>query len=1563
MAYMENILDKGYVMGSCKKRFFSTSSETNSKVGGAAIYLPPCYDDILDVLHVENDTAPIPRFILLVLKIAGGPILLLCSVYACASGKVGIKAKCLRKIYNQLYRLSNRFCSSNILVAGDFNSSMNDLGGGSGEKIILSKIIQDFALADAFLIAPKKEDEDEKKRLLKQGIVAEWSDSGFTFFPKVVGHRPSRIDSILISASMDNFVTKRTFCLSTPLPGSDHKTCHMTIHWDLAGVPLGETRKPFCFRNHLLQNEFFLKRIETAIRDSLVEYYYHLLGTISKQKLNLLKVQELELVIFDRIMNDRLSISAIDVFYMIIERIEGEQRSFLGKRSKREHIKEDMIRERVKMLEAIRAPSRQQQKLRIAAQKDLADILKEKNLRAAIDLNLDTAALGEEGSRYFLRSRVMRRSNGMVRELMKKDGTIIYDSFSIEQEFFSHFQSILECRDPFDIDQFKRFSHPILSKIGRITEEDSSNFELPISPQELKLALEKLNSSSCGGPDGVSVQLLKLIHEYCPGLILYAINHELLEGRCKGKKIMDRKIIFIPKPQSTKKDIKRFRPISLLNILYRLADTCVGNRISSSLDRGNVLPSYVSAYRKGFSVVDSILTLRCFIENAQANDKKMVMIQYDISAAFDKCSKLLIVEILKLLKYPEKMTGWILKMPIGAQARLCINLAETRFPWISAANGCAQGQSTSAILYNLAMLLVHLRLCCADVATFKPELAASRKLTALECYTQQYWNAAGGEGQPDTACQQVCRIAWGKMTRGEKKVFLKQNKRLIHTNTSQIIHVAPIVSFSDDGFVFLEFNRVEDILNIMNIFAEFGAFSGLFPNRDKTRIVSVNFAFTEVEKNALVTEGFSGDMITGGSEAFTFLGNQILPDNMHLGAMQKMEEIKKGMEKTAKAFDDGTTLKGRRVVAETLMSSKFYSALTAFDLSEKDMSGAQKIIDSFVHRKKILGGGSKYLPYRKGGIKVPKVSEKHAVARAVLIKNLYTKYINKKPIPSWGIFLIDALKFIGYQSFSCLLQTIGNADLKFIHKNFKELGLHTLAGLFDNIEKMKVSINSDSANTKKGNRKANTGGAIPEGVTCLSARKDSLGRCTAEVGFVDRFGTFHNVPDPPCHRSHSVIGSPYNLDLQTRNTKSIYSIWLELNTGQMGIPRSELSARNDKLLGKWIANNSTSILSLVDKDNKIIYNERVAAIRGCTPQSIRAHLRMTSFAKQASLQLTQLCGPSSNKYRYNFLASWLTAGTLLSNSKGLLDQLLFSKYGHIPNPAIGKLAKAGLSGKIDNRRIGLGLSRIKMAINSIASERASLELALAAMRFSKDLRWAGVMERPCHICACFERPNADRADGFSGGRNGLIHQFLECAPAKFLGQFVQNLSIRATGASINLNLGLILLNEVCPKIIRDRGIKKDRLRCLYSILGAYRATLFNTYYARPQNISGNFLLNRFRLQIEQIKSIAAFRGSTILENIDLPRYSFFRHISYGVIYDRVIQETEDYRDQDRRHNLRLPPEERWNTEHRATRHKNQSQIQLSKQKESIILTNARNRVLPNQGSTVGINLADYLRLS
>ena len=954
--YLNKQVSMSDVIGREKTRFFSTISD-GMKTGGCGIFVPQIYDDILKVIHVTRDVSAIPRFISLVCELAGGPKLLLSSFYG-SPGNAGEKAKILRKFYKHLYETTKRFGISLFCLGGDLNISLDRLNENEKGTVkeTFSKIVNDFSLNDAFISCPPHLNKKDVSRLAKQDQTATYNSNGFTFYPKIVGHRRSRIDAIFFSASLERNMIEKSFCLSQGNAFCDHKAVHFSFAWVMAGIPEGKSSPDFFFHNSLLELRSFRRKIRKDIADTIIRHYRNMGGNLSYELIRNIQIDRLEALIFDRAKNTTSNFSAIDIIYDIFQNIAKSQNIFLKKRSQAEKNAENSLITKIEMLEKISKPSRNEQRLLIAANKELSDRQKRKIWRQAANVGIEYEALGEEGSRHFLRSKISRRNDSFVRIFEKSDGQIIHDSFLIEEQFFEYYKNLLEAPDPFSTEAFYKFVNPFLDCFGKITEEDRVCFQSPITMQELNYAIKRVRSNVCPGPDGISGKLLTFLHSICPRLICHSLNHELLEGKCADKEIMLRKIIFLAKP-TNKITIKRWRPISLMNGLYKVADSCIVNRLVVGLQNGNILPPFMSAYRAGFSTLDAILSLQTFIDNAMFTKRKLVILNWDVSQAFDRCSRLMVQEILKILGFSNFIKNAIANLPIGAQARLCINLAETRFPKIFAANGCAQGQASSAQCFSLATLVILLRLNMQDISSFKIQLGVQKKIPKMNLYTEYLWKFENGTVTPydqiNANFKIMAKRRWKHLSKEEKLILGPEiNDRSFHQQTIKTLsEISSMTSFSDDGHYYLAYNGVQDILKIMRIFKEFGVFSGLMINPDKTKLISLNFDFSEEEICCLESEGFDRSMISDGNSCFRFLGCDIQPYFLRTGALSRLDDLCNDIEKIAKAFDGNTTLKGRKIVCESLMLSKLQAALTGFDLNEKDFSKLQMLIDKFCHKK------------------------------------------------------------------------------------------------------------------------------------------------------------------------------------------------------------------------------------------------------------------------------------------------------------------------------------------------------------------------------------------------------------------------------------------------------------------------------------------------------------------------------------------------------------------------------------------------------------------------------------
>ena len=103
-------------------------------------------------------------------------------------------------------------------------------------------------------------------------------------------------------------------------------------------------------------------------------------------------------------------------------------------------------------------------------------------------------------------------------------------------------------------------------------------------------------------------------------------------------------------------------------------------------------------------------------------------------------------------------------------------------------------------------------------------------------------------------CNEVKKLAqnsWNRLSNQRRKE-IDEELTICKNSEKCIQQLAPVISYSDDGFLLLEYENVNQIFSIMDIFKRFGCFSNLDINCDKADVYHINFSFSKEEKDQLL---------------------------------------------------------------------------------------------------------------------------------------------------------------------------------------------------------------------------------------------------------------------------------------------------------------------------------------------------------------------------------------------------------------------------------------------------------------------------------------------------------------------------------------------------------------------------------------------------------------------------------------------------------------------------------------------------------------------------------------
>ena len=158
-----------------------------------------------------------------------------------------------------------------------------------------------------------------------------------------------------------------------------------------------------------------------------------------------------------------------------------------------------------------------------------------------------------------------------------------------ENLYTSKFQKGNTIYDP----QYEKEFFPQSEHIPRILKEDRHNLEKPITQEEMLQALKGMQNDKSPGLDGFPAEFYKFfwqdIKNYLFNSYMTSLDKGILSiSQCRGV------ITLIPKKGKNIKNILNWRPISLLNVDYKILTKILATRIKG------VLHTIIHPDQKGF---------------------------------------------------------------------------------------------------------------------------------------------------------------------------------------------------------------------------------------------------------------------------------------------------------------------------------------------------------------------------------------------------------------------------------------------------------------------------------------------------------------------------------------------------------------------------------------------------------------------------------------------------------------------------------------------------------------------------------------------------------------------------------------------------------------------------------------------------------------------------------------------------------------------------------------------------------------------------------------------------
>ena len=214
-------------------------------------------------------------------------------------------------------------------------------------------------------------------------------------------------------------------------------------------------------------------------------------------------------------------------------------------------------------------------------EKKLNGILDQETAGLIVRSRIKWAEHGEKSSKYFCNLENRNNEKKTIRQVRLNNGNIEVNSDKILQEVGSYFESLYSS-DCLEADNETASCFLSGLDLPLVSENDRFQLNSPITKAEIWSTLKSMASNKTPGLDGLPVKFYVVFFNDIIDLLLKSYEFSYTNGILFDQSQRNGVITLLPKEGKDPLFVKNYRPISLLNVDYKLIAKVMSNRLKKS---------------------------------------------------------------------------------------------------------------------------------------------------------------------------------------------------------------------------------------------------------------------------------------------------------------------------------------------------------------------------------------------------------------------------------------------------------------------------------------------------------------------------------------------------------------------------------------------------------------------------------------------------------------------------------------------------------------------------------------------------------------------------------------------------------------------------------------------------------------------------------------------------------------------------------------------------------------------------------------------------------------------
>ena len=567
------------------------------------------------------------------------------------------------QFYEQMKQKIEEFQNDHVIICGDWNMIMDvemdsfnyvNINNPRARQSVLQLLDQEN------LIDPWRLMHENKKQ--------------YTWRRLNPTKKQARLDFFIIHESLFQYVTNTDI-----IPG--YRTDHSAIILKLKFQNNERGKGYWKFNNSLLKDTQYIDKIKKIIEDVKQTYATNLNPD------EMIPNQDLQFNI-----NDQLFLETL------LMMIRGDTIKYSSIKKKLSCKEEQSLEKEIKDLEdninTNFSHIINEQFNTLAQKKDrLEEIRKAKIQGVMLRSRVRYEELGEKPTKYFFNLENRQFTNKVMNKIIDENGdeyTKTKDVLNCQKRFYENLYNDINIIDDTHI------SDILGENETKLSDQEAENLEGEITLTELAQALKNMKNDKSPGLDGFTAEFFKFFWIDISVFVLRSLNM----GYRTGNLSVTQKqgiITCLPKPNKNRHFLKNWRPISLLNVVYKLASAVIANRIKV------VLNSLIHEDQKGFIsgrfIGENVKLIYDILFETKSQNLPGLILSVDFEKAFDTVSWKFIEKVLDYFNFGPSVKSWIKLFQNGSES--CIIQNGHMSDFLQLKRGCRQGDPLSPYIFIL----------------------------------------------------------------------------------------------------------------------------------------------------------------------------------------------------------------------------------------------------------------------------------------------------------------------------------------------------------------------------------------------------------------------------------------------------------------------------------------------------------------------------------------------------------------------------------------------------------------------------------------------------------------------------------------------------------------------------------------------------------------------------------------------------------------------------------------------------------------------------------------------